>query len=99
MEFIGTLKGCVATRSGETANGKWERRQYLVEEVATWPRKMVFEISDGEMGRYKEWDALIGKNVVVRFGIDAREYNGKWFNDIAAWSIRGCDPEPPKNEQ
>ena len=99
MEFVGTLKGVVAIRSGDTANGHWERRQYLVEEVATWPKKMMFEISDGEMGRYKEWDALIGKNVVVRFGIDAREYNGKWFNDIAAWSIRGCDPEPPKNEQ
>ena len=87
MEFRGILKGCVATRSGKSANGEWERRVYLVEEVASFPKKMVFEVTDGEMGRYKTWDALIGKSVVVRFGIDASEYNGRWYNNIQAWNI------------
>lgn len=87
MEFRGILKGCVATRSGKSANGEWERRVYLVEEVASFPKKMVFEVKDGEMGRYKTWDALIGKSVVVRFGIDASEYNGRWYNNIQAWNI------------
>ena len=87
MEFRGILKGCVATRSGKSANGEWERRVYLVEEVASFQKKMVFEVTDGEMGRYKTWDALIGKSVVVRFGIDASEYNGRWYNNIQAWNI------------
>lgn len=95
MEFVGTLKGCVGTRQGDSANGHWERRQYLVEEVASWPKKMVFEVTDGEMGRYAKWDALIGKNVTVRFGIDASEYNGRWFNNISAWDIAGVEPAPP----
>lgn len=100
MEFIGTLKGCVGTRSGVTDNGKWERRQYLVEEVASWPKKMVFEVAGGEVGRYAEWDALIGHNVVVTFGIDAYDAkDGKWFNRIQAWKIKDVVPEPPKNEQ
>ena len=93
MEFKGILKGMVAKRSGVSANGPWERRQYLVEEVASFPKKMVFEVSDGEMGRYAKWDALIGKNVCVRFSIDASEYNGKWYNNISAWEIWEPKPE------
>ena len=34
MEFVGTLKGAVGTREGDGANGHWERKVYLVEEVA-----------------------------------------------------------------
>lgn len=99
MEFVGTLKGVVGKREGDNGNGHWERRQYLVEEVASWPKKMVFEVSDGEIGRYAMWDSLIGQNVVVRFGIDASEYNGRWYNNISAWDIRGVVPETPKNEK
>lgn len=96
MEFVGTLKGVVAKREGDSANGHWERRVYLVEEVASSPKKMVFEITDGEVGRYAKWDALVGKNVVVRFGIDASEYNGRWYNNIAAWDIAGVEPKEPQ---
>lgn len=97
MEFVGTLKGVVGTRHGDSANGHWERRVYLVEEVASFPKKMVFEVTDGEMGRYAKWDALIGKNVVVRFGIDASEYNGRWYNNISAWDITSVVPKEPGN--
>lgn len=96
MEFVGTLKGVVGKREGDGANGHWERRVYLVEEVASFPKKMVFEVTDGEVGRYAKWDALVGKNVVVRFGIDASEWNGRWFNNIAAWSIDGVEPKEPQ---
>lgn len=96
MEFVGTLKGVVGNRKGDSANGHWERRVYLVEEVASFPKKMVFEVTDGEVGRYAKWDALVGKNVVVRFGIDASEYNGRWYNNIAAWDIAGVEPKEPQ---
>lgn len=96
MEFVGTLKGAVGTREGNSANGHWERRVYLVEEVASFPKRMVFEIADGEVGRYAKWDALVGKNVVVKFGIDASEYNGRWYNNIAAWDIAGVEPKEPQ---
>lgn len=92
MEFKGILRGVVAERSGDSEKGHWERRQYLVEEVASFPKKMVFEISDGEIGRYAKWDALIGKNVCVRFTIDASEYKGKWYNNISAWEV--WEPKP-----
>ena len=99
MEFVGKLVGIVGTKNGENGNGPWERRVYLVEEVATYPKRIIFEVSDGEVGRYAQWDALVGKNVCVQFAIEASEYNGRWYNNIKAWRIESCDPEPPKNEQ
>ncbi|MEE1004861.1 MAG: DUF3127 domain-containing protein [Bacteroidaceae bacterium] len=99
MEFVGKLVGIVGTKNGENGNGPWERRVYLVEEVATYPKRIIFEVSDGEVGRYARWDALVGKNVCVQFIIEASEYNGRWYNNIKAWRIESCNPEPPKNEQ
>ena len=94
MEFKGVLRGCVGTRSGTTDNGNWERRVYLVEELATNAKRMVFEISDGEQGRYARWDDLIGKNVTVRFTIEARESHGRYFNNINAWEIWESKQKP-----
>ena len=100
MEFIGCLKGCVGERSGDSANGHWCRRSYLVEEVATFnQKKAVFEVTDGEVGRFAKWDSLIGKNVIVTFEIDANEYQGRWFNNIRAWQIKSTEPEEPTEEQ
>ena len=33
------------------------------------------------------FDSLVGKTVTVSFDIDAREYEGRWFNEINAWGI------------
>ena len=30
---------------------------------------------------------LVGKNVRVRFDVNAREYQGKWFNSIRGYAI------------
>ena len=33
--------------------------------------------------------------MTVSFDINAREYNGRWFNDIRAWKVeRGTAPAP-----
>lgn len=99
MEFVGCLKACVEERKGTNDKGEWKRRKYLVEEVATFnARKIVVDVVDGEVGRFAKWDELIGKNVVITYEIEAREYQGKWYNDLRAWKIQSTEPEPPKEK-
>ena len=83
MEFIGNLKQLVGERSGDGQNGPWRINQYLLETVDMYPKRMVVEVRDN----IALWDALIGKNVLIKFNIDAREWNGKWFNSLRAYSI------------
>ena len=83
MEFIGNLKQLVGERSGDGQNGPWRINQYLLETVDMFPKRMVVEVRDN----IALWDTLIGKNVLIKFNIDAREWQGKWFNSLRAYSI------------
>lgn len=83
MEFIGILKQLVGERSGDGQNGPWRINSYLLETVEMYPKRMVVEVRDN----IQLWDALIGKTVVVKFNIDAHEWNGKWFNSLRAYAI------------
>ena len=45
----------------------------------------------------KEWENIQnGEDLTVQFDIDAREYNGRWYNDFRAYNvIRGQQiPQP-----
>ena len=56
-----------------------------------YPRHMVFNIFGED--RIKQFNIQMGEDVTVSFDIDAREYNGRWFNDIRAYNVtRGAAP-------
>jgi len=92
MEFIGNLIKKVAEREGDGQNGHWKIASYLLETVEIYPKRMAVDVSDGQTGRVAQWDGMIGKNVVIQFDIDAREWQGKWFNSLRAWAIKENRP-------
>ena len=96
MEFIGNLIKKVAEREGDGQNGHWKIASYLLETVEMYPKRMVVDVSDGQMARVAQWDGMIGKNVVIQFDIDARECQGKWFNSLRAWAIKENQPSVAK---
>ena len=98
MQFVGTLVQKISEKSGVSAHGPWKSAEYLLATVENEPKKMVVKVMNGGLERIATWDRFIGKNVVIEFEIEAKEYNGKYFNNINAWKISGTDPEPPKDE-
>lgn len=89
MEFVGNLLKRIDLREGDSQHGHWRIATYLLETVEMYPKRMVVDVSDGEYAqRIDQFDELIGKNVKVAFDIDAREWNGKWYNSIRAFGIR-----------
>ena len=79
----------VAVREGVSQrNGQpWKIAEYLVEIPGQYPRHIVFRVSDGQVGRIARFESLVGKTVTVSFDIDAREHEGRWYNEINAWGI------------
>ena len=37
--------------------------------------------------RIKQFNIQAGEEITVQFDIDAREFNGRWYNDIRAYNI------------
>lgn len=88
MEFTAILVKQVGLREGDGQNGHWKIASYLLETVEMYPKRMVVDVSDGQMARVAQWDGMVGKNVTIQFDIEAREWKGKWFNSLRAWGIK-----------
>ena len=57
-----------------------------------YPRHMVFNVFGED--NLKRYNIQMNQDYTVSFDIDAREYQGRWFNDIRAYNvIRGQVPQ------
>lgn len=95
MEISGKIiavcppRGGVSTRTGNN----WKMQEYVIETIEQYPRKCMFTVFGED--RLKEFHIQAGEIMTVSFDIDAREYNGRWYNDIRAWKVvRGAAPVP-----
>lgn len=93
MEVKGILKGCVNSQSGtsQRTGNAWRTDEYLLLIPGQRERKIKFEVRG--VDRCQQWLQFFNgmpdpnQPVVVKFEIDAREHEGKWFNTIEAWDI------------
>ena len=58
-----------------------------------YPRKICFNVFGAD--KISQFNIQAGEEMTVSFDINAREYNGRWYNDIRAWRVeRGTAPAP-----
>lgn len=87
MELRGIITEVLEPKSGETQRGPWKTQEIVVEHGSvSYPAKAVFTLRNAILDKYK--DMLVrGKRVTVSFDIDAREWQGRWYNTVSAWKI------------
>lgn len=91
MEIQGKIIFALPERSGVSARGEWKVQEFVLETTdSQYPRKMVFDVFGAD--RLQRFNIQVGQDVNVSFDIDAREYNGRWFNSIRAFDVRQIIP-------
>lgn len=90
MELQGKIILALPERSGVSARGEWKSQDFVIETHDSYPRKMVFSVFGAD--RLQRFNIQVGQEVLVFFDIEAREYNGRWFNSIRAFDVRLVDP-------
>jgi hypothetical protein len=87
MDLTGKVIAIMEARGGvsQRTGNPWMTQEYVIEIPGQYPRKMVFNIFGED--RIKQYNIQAGEEITVQFDIDAREYNGRWFNDIRAYNI------------
>lgn len=88
MEIQGKIIQVLPERTGTSANGAWRMASYVLETIEQYPRHMVFDVHDGREGRIARLGISAGKTYKLWFNIDAREYEGRWYNSVVAWDAR-----------
>jgi hypothetical protein len=80
-------RGGVSARTGNT----WKTQEYVLEVPGQYPKRCLFNVFGED--RINQFNIQNGDELTIQFDIDAREYNGRWFNDIRAYNvIRGQQP-------
>lgn len=94
-EFVGNVCG-ITERSGQSARGPWKMWEVLLEHDCTgqYPRRVVLNVWDENVANVVA--ICKGNNTQVRLAvtIDARESNGKWFNDLRAYRAEAVYAQP-----
>jgi hypothetical protein len=87
MDLTGRIIAVMQPRSGVSARtgNPWMTQEYVLEVPGQYPKRMVFNLFGED--RIKQFNIQINEDVTVQFDIDAREYQGRWFNDIRAYNI------------
>lgn len=88
----GKIISALEPRQGQNARGTWMVQEFLLESnEQPYPRKCLFSIFGAE--RLQAFNLQVGEYVAVDVDIDAREYNGRYYNSVRAWRVTRV-PEP-----
>jgi hypothetical protein len=88
MTIDGTIIKVEGIREGTSERGPWKIATYVIETEERYPKRMVFDVSDGQSGRIERLDLKEGKRVTLFFDIDAHEYNGRYYNKVTGYDAR-----------
>lgn len=99
MEITGVVKSVMPTQNGTSQSGKaWQKREFIIEEtVGNYPNSLVIT-AFGD--RVEKLNTLrVGDYVTARFDTQAREYNGRAFNNITLYDITQPQAQPQAQPQ
>ena len=86
MEIIGRIIAVLEPRGGVSkAGNNWKSQEYVLETHEQYPRKMCFDVFGED--KIQQFNIQAGEELTVSFDIDAREWQGRWFNSIRAWKV------------
>lgn len=62
----------------------WRSKEYVLQTAEKYPKKVAFSIF-GE--RIDQYPLNIGDTVEIECEVSSREYKGRWFTSVTAWSV------------
>ncbi len=92
MELTGKIIAVMEARGGVSSRtgNQWKVQEFVLEVPGQYVRHMLFSVFGED--RLNQFNIQQGQDYTVSFDIDAREYNGRWFNDIRAYNVVPAAP-------
>lgn len=89
MEITGKVIAVLAAQQGtsQRTGNTWMSQEFVIETPGQYPKKSCFRLFGADKIGNAASLLVPGTDVKVSFDIDAREYNGRWFNSLDAWKI------------
>ena len=83
MEIHGHVMKVGQLQTGTGQNGEWQRQDYVIEyfehDTDMWTQKIIVSLMGDNI---KHYGLQVGDKVKVRFGLNFREYQGRFYQDV-----------------
>lgn len=91
MEIQGKIIAALPIQSGisKSTGDSWQSQEYVIETMDRYPRKCCFRVLGED--KIKMWSINVGEEITVSLSLDAREYNGRWYNNFIALDVKRKD--------
>ena len=94
MEAQGKVIAILEVCSGVSKAGReWMSQEYVIETPGQYPKRICFNLFGAD--RINEAHIQMGEDIIIEFDIDAREWQGRWFNSIRAWKVERAGAQQP----
>lgn len=86
MELNAKIIELLPVQSGTSSKGSWEKNQFVVEWSDNgYTQKLCLEVMGADKWEKMKNAAVVGHDVLVKFNVTSREYNGRWFTTASCY--------------
>lgn len=95
MELTGKIIAVIPAKSGVSprTGNNWMTQEFVIEVPGQYPKRCAFSVFGED--RIKLFNIKNGEDITIQFDIEAREFNGRWYNDVRVYNVLRV----PKQEQ
>ncbi len=86
LKLAGKVIKILEEQSGESKNGPWRKRDFILETPGKFPRKVCITQWGDQIDESKVSE---GDEITAFIDIQSREYKGRWYTDVKAWKVEG----------
>ena len=84
LKVTGTVKQILDVESGESKNGPWKKRDFILETPGKFPRQVCITQWGDQIDQS---NIETGETITAFIDLQSREYKGRWYTDVKAWKI------------
>ena len=91
LEISGKIIAVLPERGGISKAGKdWKSQEYVIETNGQYPRNIVFTVLNDNI---ETFGLRVGMEATIYADVNAKEWNGKWYNSITCWKATTSDSD------
>jgi len=106
MKFQGRIYKVFPVQTGTSSRGEWMKQDFIFEYFEQPSDRYADRVLLSVMNdRIKEYDLHEGDEVIIGFGHNTREYQGRYFNDVRMYHFEKvvrkdatAQPQPTENK-
>lgn len=85
LQIKGKVTQVLEEQSGESKNGPWRKRDFILETSEGQYSNQVCITQWGD--KIDQQPVSEGEEITAHIDIQSREYKGRWYTDVKAWKI------------